>query len=87
MKIVPMGERVLIERNEVADVSEGGIYLPGNKDKKEKRGVIVAIGDCAEYFKIGDKVIFADYEGTLISDGKKSFVVVDEEKVVAKYTD
>jgi chaperonin GroES len=87
MKIEPMGERVLIERNEVSDVSEGGIFLPGNTNKKEQRGVVVELGDCCDLFEIGDKVIYADFEGTLISDGKKSFVIVNENKVVAKYTD
>lgn len=87
MKITPMGERVLIRRNDVSDVSDGGIFLPGNTDKKEKRGVVVALGDCTDLFKIGDKVIYADYEGTLITDGKDSFVIVNENKVAATYED
>ena len=87
MVITPLGSRVLIERNKVDSVSEGGIYLPGNEDKKEKRGVIVAIGDCVDELKVGQKVIFADYTGTLISDGAKSYAVIKEEEIIATYKD
>jgi co-chaperonin GroES (HSP10) len=87
MRITPLGTRVLIKRNKVDDVSGGGILLPGNTDKKEKRGVIVEIGEQVAELVIGDLVLFADYTGTLISDGDEHYAVIKEEEIVATYTD
>lgn len=87
MTIHPLSNRVLIERNKVDDVSSGGILLPGNTDKKEKRGVIIEVGPECEYLTAGDKVIFADYTGTLISSNGKHFAVIPESEIVATYTE
>jgi co-chaperonin GroES (HSP10) len=87
MKITPLGTRVLIKRNKVDDVSNGGILLPGNTNKKEMRGVVVDIGEQVDELGIGDLVLFADYTGTLISDGGNHYAVIKEEEIVATYTD
>ena len=87
MNIEPLGSRVLILRNEVADVSDGGILLPGNTDKKEKRGAVVGVGPECEYLSEGDRVVFADYTGTLISDGDRHYAVIPEAEIVARYTE
>jgi chaperonin GroES len=87
MRITPLGTRVLIKRNKVDDVSGGGILLPGNTDKKEKRGVIVEVGEQVDELSVGDLVLFADYTGTLIRDGSHHYAVIKEEEIVATYTE
>ncbi len=83
MKITPVGNRVLIEREARKETSEGGIILPGAEKKEHMRGKIVAIGDI-KGFAIGDNVIFSDYTGVRVG---KNHIVIEEKDIVAKYSE
>jgi len=82
MKVIPVEFKVLIKPDKVEDRSSGGLYLPDSARDRQQyavdRGEVIAFGD--GFFselpgpipKIGDKVIFNRYAGSLISlgDGK-----------------
>ena len=40
----PLGDKVVIERDESEDVTSGGIVLPDSAKDKPSRGTVVAIG-------------------------------------------
>ena len=85
MKILPVGNNVLIERKEQKEVSNGGIILPGQKHKEKMLGTITGISDSGvSEFKEGDKVIFPDFTGVLVG---KNYVIMEEKDIVAKYED
>lgn len=75
--IIPVEYKVLILPDIVEDKSAGGMYLPDSvRDRQQyamDRGAILAIGD--GFFcelpgpspKVGDKVIFNKYAGSLIT--------------------
>jgi chaperonin GroES len=75
--IWPVEYKVLIMPEVVKDKSEGGMYLPETARERQQyameRGTVMAIGD--GFFsdlpgptpKIGDKVIFNKYAGSLIT--------------------
>jgi chaperonin GroES len=80
MKIQPVEFKVLIKPDEVEGQTSGGLYLPDSARDKQQfsvdRGEVVAFG--TGFFselpgpvpKVGDKVIFNRYAGSLIkSDG------------------
>jgi len=84
MKVRPVEFKVLIKPDKIEDRSTGGLYLPDSAREKQQfavdRGEVIAVGD--GFFselpgpipKIGDKVIFNRYAGSLINldvDGKR----------------
>ena len=44
-RLQPLGDRVVLERDESEDVTAGGIVLPDSAKDKPARGVVVSIGD------------------------------------------
>lgn len=92
-----LGFRVLIEPEEIKEVTAGGIVLPEELIKAERRatqtGTIVSIGPTAwqafddgeKWAKVGDKVHYSKYGGKLILDvdtGKELVVIADEDILV-----
>ena len=45
MKLVPLGDRVLVEREPAEEKTAGGILLPDNAKEKPQIGKVVAVGD------------------------------------------
>ena len=73
MKLVPLEDRVLVERLEKEDKTKSGIVLPDTAQEKPTKGKILAAGpgkysDKGELIpmpvKEGDIVVFAKYAGT-----------------------
>ncbi|MGP8306397.1 co-chaperone GroES [Vibrio sp. YIC-376] len=69
MKIRPLNDKLLVERQEVENKSEGGIVLTSQSVRKSNRGKVVAVGfgkrlengDRATMeVKVGDDIIFND---------------------------
>ena len=76
MKIVPLGDRVVIKPLEAEEKTKGGIVLPDTAKEKPQEGKIVAAGKgkVLENGKVeplevkeGDKVLYAKYSGTEIT--------------------
>jgi chaperonin GroES len=79
-KIKPVEYKVLIKPEKIEDRSAGGIYLPDSARERQQyavdRGEIVAIGE--GFFgelpgpkpKVGDRVIYNKYAGSLITIGE-----------------
>ncbi|MBW2003083.1 MAG: hypothetical protein JRI72_00500 [Deltaproteobacteria bacterium] len=77
MKVKPVEYKVLIKPEKVDDRSAGGIFIPDHTRDRQQyavdRGEIMAVGE--GFFdklpgpvpKIGDKVIFNRYAGSLIT--------------------
>ena len=90
-----LGNRVMIRVDEEDKTSPGGIILPDSAGEKPFRGTIVAVGpgDVREggvtvkpEVKVGDKVIFAKYGGTEISDEGEDYVIMNAGDIYAKET-
>ena len=45
IKLQPLGDRVVIEREESEQRTAGGIVLPDSAKDKPARGVVVSVGD------------------------------------------
>ena len=45
MKIVPLGDKVVVRRLEAEEVTSGGIVLPDAAQEKPKQGRILSVGD------------------------------------------
>jgi len=57
MKILPKGFRVYIVLDRVEEGKVGGVYLPDKHSEQSRIGVVKAVGEDVEDYKVGDKVL------------------------------
>lgn len=91
----PLGDRVLLEVDEQADVTVGGVILPSSAKERPMSGTVVATG--AGKFeegkrkpakvKPGDRVLYFKYAGDAMEtpEGKK-YIVVHDSDILCKQT-
>ncbi|MBF9002362.1 MULTISPECIES: co-chaperone GroES [Vibrio] len=93
MKIRPLNDKVIVERQEVENKSEGGIVLTSKSVKKSNIGKVLAVGKgrvlnngdrVPMEIKAGDTVLFNDGYGVKEEkiDGKE-YVILAESDVLA----
>ena len=85
--IEPLGARVLILPLEGETQTPGGILLPETAKEKPQQGIIEAVGSDEEMntdLKIGDRVLFPKYTGTEIKFEGETYLLMDEESVLAR---
>jgi len=94
MNIKPLGDRLVIRREEAEDKTSGGIVLPDSAKNKPQRGTVLAVGpgklldDGSRrglQVKKGDKVIFTSWAGDEFKGRSSSdnILLMREEDVLA----
>ena len=93
MKVQPLGDRVVVEREEAKATTAGGIVLPDTAKDRPQKGKVVAVGDGRVtkdgkkrplQVKIGDSVIFTSYAGDEFKlDGDKKVLLMREDDILA----
>lgn len=93
-RIVPLGDKVVLRRQEAESTTAGGIVLPESAKDKPQKGEVVAIGDghvrsngkrVALTVKEGDRVIFSSYAGDEIKIGDEEYLLLRESDILATY--
>ena len=88
MKIEPLGARVLVLPMEGESQTPGGVLLPETSKEKPQQGTIEAVGSSEEMttdLKVGDRVLFPKYTGTEIKLDGKTYLLMDESDVLARF--
>jgi chaperonin GroES len=92
MKIVPLNEKIVVERLEADERTAGGILLPDSAKEKPKQGKIISLGDgkllddgkrASFQVRVGDRVLFSSYSGNEVTVDGKEFLIMTEEDVLA----
>lgn len=93
MKIRPIGDRILVEREKSQDKTTGGIVLPDNAKEKPQRGLVVAVGNgrvskkdgksLPLQVKVGDRVYFSSWAGDEQKHDGKNILLLREDDVLA----
>ena len=81
MKIKPLGERLLVLREEVEATSSGGIILTESYQEKPNQGEVKAIGDDVTTVKVGDTIVFGKYSSN------ETLQVDDDELIILELKD
>jgi chaperonin GroES len=88
----PLGDKVVVEREESQEKTSGGIYIPDAAKDKPTRGTIIAIGtgklldDGSRgqmQVKKGDRVLFTSYAPETIKIGDDEFLLMSESDILA----
>ncbi|MEX2287404.1 MAG: co-chaperone GroES [Planctomycetaceae bacterium] len=94
VRLVPLGDRVVLKRADAETTTTGGIVLPDTARDKPQRGEIVAVGDghvkndgtkVPLTVKEGDRVIFSPYGGEEVSVGDDEYLLLRESDILATY--
>ena len=92
IKLQPLGDRVVVEREASEATTAGGIVLPDSAQDKPARGTIVAVGNGnvlddgargALQVQVGDHVIFSSYAGETFKVGDDELLLMREDDILA----
>ena len=91
MKIVPLGDRVVIKNQEMNEVSKGGIILAGAAKEKPQMAEVIAVGpggnvdgkEITMHVKEGQKVIYSKYAGNEVKLDGEEYVIVRQSDMLA----
>lgn len=95
MKLVPLGDKVVLKQLEAEETTKSGIVLPGGAQEKPQQAEVLAVGpggmvdgkEVTMQVKAGDKVIYSKYAGTEVKLDGEEFIVVKQNDIVAVVTD
>lgn len=91
MKLVPLGDRVVIKQLVAEETTKSGIVLPGQAKEKPQQAEVVAVGpggvidgkEVTMQVKAGDKVIYSKYSGTEVEVNEEEFIIVKQSDILA----
>ncbi|MCE9534711.1 MAG: co-chaperone GroES [Planctomycetes bacterium] len=92
MKVIPLNDKILVERVEAEEKTAVGIVLPDSAKEKPKQGKILELGEgkvldsgkrSSFQVKKGDKVLFTSYAGSEVTVDGKEFLIMTEEDILA----
>jgi chaperonin GroES len=96
MKVRPLGDRIVVRRNDADEKSAGGILLPDTAKNKPQKGKILAVGAGRLLkngtrqplqVKVGDAVLFTAWAGDEYKDGQSNNILLMREEDVLAVVD
>ena len=92
MKVVPLGDKIVIKRLDAESRTAGGIVLPDSAKEKPQQGRVLSVGDgrqtadgqrVACQVQEGDRVLFSTWAGTEIKVDGNEYLIMREEEILA----
>ena len=91
MKLVPLGDRVVLKQLVAEETTKSGIVLPGQSKEKPQQAEVVAVGpgiladgkEVKMEVKAGDKVIYSKYAGTDVKIEEEEYIIVKQNDILA----
>ena len=96
MKLVPLGDRVVLKQVEAEETTKSGIVLPGTAKEKPQTAEVLAVGPggldkdgrpVKMEVSVGNKVIYSKYAGTEVKLDGTEYVVVRQSDILAVVED
>jgi len=94
MKVKPLGDRLVVRRQESEEKTAGGILLPDAAKQKPQKGKVLAVGPgrllkngsrSSPQVKVGDTIIFTNWAGDEYRErgNNDNILLMREEDVLA----
>jgi len=91
MKLLPLGDRVVLKQLLAEETTKSGIVLPGQAKEKPQQAEVVAVGpggmidgkEVTMQVKVGDKVIYSKYAGTEVKLDDEEYIIVKQSDILA----
>ena len=90
MKIMPLGDRVVIQNVGAEEQTKGGLYLATTAKEKPQMAVVLAVGpggnvdgkEITMHVKEGQKVIYSKYAGTEVKLDGEEYILVRQSDIL-----
>ena len=91
MKLVPLGDRVVLKQSEKEETTKSGIILAAKAQEKPVTAEVVAVGpggmvdgkEVTMQVKPGDRVIYSKYAENEVKLDEEEFVIVRQNDILA----
>jgi chaperonin GroES len=92
MKVVPLGDKLVVKRLEAAETTAGGIVLPDAARNIPQQGRVLSVGDgrllpdgkrVAHEVNEGDRVVFGGYSGSEVTIDDEKLLIMSADDVLA----
>ncbi|MCD8248698.1 MAG: co-chaperone GroES [Lachnospiraceae bacterium] len=91
MKLVPLGDRVVLKQSEKEETTKSGIILAAKSQEKPVTAEVIAVGpggvvdgkEVTMQVKVGDKVIYSKYVGNEVKIDDEEYVIVKQNDILA----
>ena len=96
MGLVPLDDRVVVERLEAEETTAGGIVIPDTAKEKPQKAKVIAAGPGKQLesgerapmgVAVGDLVLLGKYSGTEVTVEGDEYVILRESDILAKLVD
>ena len=91
MKLVPLGDRVVLKQVEAEETTKSGLILTTSAQEKPQEAEVIAVGpggmvdgkEVTMQVKPGDKVIYSKYAGNEVKLEGEEFIIVRQNDILA----
>ena len=91
MKLVPLGDRVVLKQLVAEETTKSGIVLPGQSKEKPQQAEVIAVGpggvvegkEVKMEVKVRDQVIYSKYAGTEVKLDEDEYIIVKQNDILA----
>ena len=91
MKLVPLGDRVVLKQLEAEETTKSGIVIPGQAQEKPQQSEVIAVGpggvvegkEVKMEVAVGNKVIYSKYAGTEVKLDGEEYIIVKQSDILA----
>ena len=91
MKLVPLGDRVVLKQLVAEETTKSGIVLPGQTKEKPQQAEVIAVGpggvvdgkEIEMFVKEGQQVIYSKYAGTEVEVEEETYIIVKQNDILA----
>ncbi|MDY5930469.1 MAG: co-chaperone GroES [Candidatus Ornithospirochaeta sp.] len=84
MKVIPLGDRVLVKAKATEEKTASGLYIPQTAQEKTQIATVVAIGDDESIkVKVGQQILHDKFAGTQIKDGNDEYLILNNADILA----
>ena len=91
MKLVPLGDRVVLKQTEKEETTKSGIILAAKAQEKPVTAEVIAVGpggmvdgkEVTMQVKVGDQVIYSKYAGNEVKLDDEEYIIVKQSDILA----
>ena len=91
MKLVPLGDRVVLKQLVAEETTKSGIVLPGAAKEKPQQAEVIAVGpggtvdgkEVVMNVSVGQTVIYSKYAGTTVEIDDEEYIIVKQDDILA----
>ena len=91
MKLVPLGDRVVLKQLIAEETTKSGIVIPGQSKEKPQQAEVIAVGpggtvdgkEVVMNVSVGQTVIYSKYTGTTVEIDDEEYIIVKQDDILA----